>query len=226
MISITAEGKNISVFPASEPDRPVIYFNTFDDEGQKLFQFLQENKCPEFTLVAVSNLTWNHDMTPWEIPPISKNAVPCTGGANDYLRFMIEEIIPAAEKKAAGKPIWRGIAGYSLGGLFALYSLYQTDLFSRMACMSGSLWFPGIKEYIFSHKIIRKPDMMYFSLGDKESKTRNKFLKCVRRNTEEIQSYYKNKGINSVFHLNSGNHYKDALKRTASGILSLLNEPY
>lgn len=56
-----------------------------------------------------------------------------------------------AEKVIGGVPRWRGIAGYSLTGLFALYyAIYQTDLFSRVGSISGTLWFPGMKEYIFS----------------------------------------------------------------------------
>ena len=73
---------------------------------------------------------------------------PCTGGADDYLRLLIEEIIPTAEKEIDGVPRWRGIAGYSLAGLFSLYAIYRTDLFSLVGSMSGSLWFPGMKEYI------------------------------------------------------------------------------
>ena len=36
------------------------------------------------------------------------------------------------------------------------------------AVVSGSLWFPGMKEYIFSHEPKHRPDCIYFSLGDKE----------------------------------------------------------
>ena len=114
-------------------------------------------------------------MVPWNGPSAFKNAEPCTGGADDYLRLLIDEIIPTAEKEINGVPSWRGIAGYSLAGLFALYAICQTDLFSHVDSISGSLWFPGMKEYIFSHEPKRCPDCMYFSLGDKESKLETRF---------------------------------------------------
>ena len=82
-----------------------------------------------------------------------------------------------------------GIAGYSLAGLFALYAIYRTDVFSRVGCMSGPLWFPGFKEYIFSHEPKKPPDCIYFSLGDKEAKTRNPVLKTVQENTETIRAF-------------------------------------
>ena len=215
--------KTIDIFSESKPNTPIIYLNTFSGEGQKVYEAAQAAGCPPFTLVAISDLDWNHDMVPWDSPPAFKNADPCTGGADDYLRLLTEEIIPAAEKKITGVPCWRGIAGYSLAGLFALYSIYQTDLFSRVGSMSGSLWFPGMKEYIFSHELKRRPDCMYFSLGDKESKTRNTVLQSVQKNTEEIHAFYQARGIDTVFHLNSGNHYEHAAERTAAGIAWLLS---
>ena len=213
----------VSIFPCLEATVPIVYLNTGSDEGRKVYEAAQAAGCPPFTLVAISDLDWNHDMAPWDSPPAFKNAEPCTGGADDYLRLLTEEIIPMAEREYPGKLIWRGIAGYSLAGLFALYAIYQTDLFSRVGSMSGSLWFPGMKEYIFSHEPKRRPDCIYFSLGDKESKTRNPVLRSVRLNTEETQAFYQGKGIDTVFQLNPGNHYNHAIERTAAGLCWLLS---
>ena len=184
MPTFTIDGKRISVFPGGKVGGPAIYLHTFSDEGQKVFAATQASDCPPFTLVAISDLDWNHDMVPWNSPPAFKNAEPCTGGADDYLRLLTEEI---------------------------------------MGSMSGSLWFPRMKDYIFSYEPKRWPDCMYFSLGDKESKTRNPVLRNVRQNTEEIQAFYQDKGIDTVFQLNSGNHYDHATERTAAGLCWLLS---
>lgn len=223
MQTFTIDNKAVSIFSSTEPEVPIIYLNTFSGEGQKVYEAMQTADCPPFTLVTISDLDWNHDMVPWDSPPAFKNAEPCTGGADDYLRLLTKEIIPTAEKEIGGVPCWRGIAGYSLAGLFALYSIYQTDLFSRVGSMSGSLWFPGMKEYIFSHEPKHWPNCMYFSLGDKESKTRNPVLRNVRQNTEEIHAFYQSKGIDTVFQLNPGNHYNQAVERTAAGLCWLLS---
>lgn len=214
--------KTISVFPSAEPEAPVIYLNTFAGEGQKVFEAAQSAGCPAFTLAAVSGLNWDHDMAPWDSPPIFKSAQPCTGGADAYLRLLTEEIIPATETVLPTAPRWRGIAGYSLAGLFSVYAIYRTDVFSRVGSISGSLWFPGIKEYIFSHKPNCRPDRMYFSLGEREHKTRNPALQSVRQNTEAIQAFYREKGIDTVFRLHPGNHHSHASERTAAGIAWLL----
>ena len=223
MRTFTTDNKTISIFPCSESESPVIYLNTFHDESRKVYETAQATGCPPFTLVAISNLDWNQDMAPWDSPAAFKKGEPFTGGAGDYLRLLVEEIIPRAEKELVGPPAWRGIAGYSLAGLFALYTIYQTDVFSRVGCMSGSLWFPGFKEYIFFHEPKRRPDCIYFSLGDKEAKTRNPVLKTVQENTEEIQTFYQNKGIDTVFQLNPGNHFVQGVERTTAGIEWLLS---
>ena len=223
MQPFTIGSKTVSIFPSIEPEAPITYLNTFHDESQKVYETAQATGCPPFTLVAISNLDWNQDMAPWDSPAAFKKGEPFTGGAGDYLRLLVEEIIPRAEKELPGPPAWRGIAGYSLAGLFALYAGYQTDVFSRVGCISGSLWFPGFKEYVFSHEPKRRPDCIYFSLGDKEAKTRNPVLKTVQENTEEIQAFYQSKGIDTVFQLNPGNHFVQGIERTVAGIQWLLN---
>lgn len=202
---------------------PAIYLNTFSGEGQKVYETAQAIGCPPFTLVAISGLDWNRNMAPWGSPATFKGGEAFTGGADSYLRLLVDEIIPRAEKDLTGPPAWRGIAGYSLGGLFALYAIYQSDVFSRVGYMSGSLWFPGFKEYIFFHESKRRPDCIYFSLGYKEAKTRNPALKTVQKNTEEILAFYQSKGLDTVFQRNPGNHFVQGIERTVAGIQWLLS---
>ncbi|MDR3766390.1 MAG: alpha/beta hydrolase-fold protein [Butyricicoccus sp.] len=222
MRTFTAGGKSIVVFSRPEPEAPVIYLHTVAGEGEKVLQAAQHAGCPPFHLVAIGGLDWDHDMAPWDSPPILKNASPCTGGADAYLTLLTSEILPQAEQGMEA-PRWRGIAGYSLAGLFAVYALYQTDVFSRAASMSGSFWFPGFQAYIHSHAVKRRPDCLYFSLGNKEHKTRNPVLRTVRQNTEELYAFYRDKGLDTVFQIEEGNHYTHAVERTAAGIAWLLN---
>ena len=122
MCTFSTKGKTISIFPSLEATAPIIYLNTVSGEGQKVFKEAQAVGCPPFTLIAVSGLDWNHDMAPWDSPAAFKKGEPFTSGADDYLRLLVEEIISRAEKELPVPPAWRGIAGYSLAGLFALYA--------------------------------------------------------------------------------------------------------
>ena len=157
-------------------------------------------------------------MAPWDCPAVFKNAGAFTGGADESLRLLAGEILPGAERELAGAPRWRGVAGYSLAGLFALYALYKTDVFSRAASVSGSLWFPGFREYVFTHEPKRRPDRAYFSVGDRESKTKNPVLQTVQENTEAICRLYRDRGICTTFRLNPGGHHEHPAQRTAAGI--------
>lgn len=217
------EGKKIKIYLISaafaddKQSIPAIYLNSYSDAGEKIAKMLQRRISSPFTLIVISGLKWDSDMCPWECPPTSKNDTPCFGGADDYLAVLEEKIIPRVED-IAGAPSWRGIAGYSLGGLFALYAQYRTDIFSRAASMSGSLWYPGWLEYAEGHETVQKPECVYLSLGDKESATRNKYLKSVQERTEAYFSLLKSRRIDAQFTLNPGNHFADANGRTAAGI--------
>lgn len=220
---LTVGNKKIDIYPSKSPDCPIIYLNTVSAESEAIWRTLEKMNCPKFSLIAISGLEWHHDMAPWDIPSISKNNTPCTGGADDYLRLLLEEIIPQAEKIILGNPSWRGLAGYSLAGLFAVYAMYKTDIFLRVASISGSLWFPDFKEYAMSHELKKKPEHLYFSLGNKECKIRNMYLKTVQSNTEELVAFYQNQQINTKFQLNSGNHFTEPINRSAKGIQWLLS---
>lgn len=221
---IIMDGKQIDIYPSSVPNSPVVYLNTFSNEGDGIYKRLCEMGCEQFSLVAVSSLKWDNDMSPWDIPPIVKGDTPCTGGADEYLRFLTDKILPKAEEYIEGGISWRAIAGYSLAGLFAVYSIYRTNVFARAASMSGSLWFPDFKEYVFTHKMMINPDCIYFSLGDTECKTQNIYLKTVKDNTEAIYTFYKSKGVDAAFQLNQGNHFKNIAERTAAGIKWILEK--
>lgn len=63
------------------------------------------------------------------------------------------------------------LIGYSLAGLFALWTAYETDIFSAIASCSGSLWFEQWDEYVLHHQIKHESNI-YLSLGGKEEKQR------------------------------------------------------
>ena len=161
-------------------------------------------------------------MSPWYMPSIYSKEKSFSGGADEYLKLLIDKILPRAKELMDGEPKFTGIAGYSLAGLFAVYAMYKTDVFDRVACMSDSLWFHDFIEYCKRNEYKRLPDKIYFSLGDKEANTRNPVLKTVEYNTRELSEYFKNLGSEVIFELNKGNHFTDTVLRSAKGIKAIL----
>lgn len=220
----TVEGKRATLYAAGNAGKPLIVLNNYSGDGSSVLKGMEEVGTPECNLLVVGELKWDHDMTPWYCPPLSPQDTPCTGGADEYLHLLLSEILPKAKELIHGEPPFIGIAGYSLAGLFAVYAMYQCDTFDGVASMSGSLWFPKIKEFIMKHDIRKRPNRMYFSLGDREAHTRNNYLKTVQENTEAIVQHYKDIGLDVTWELNPGNHFKDAAIRSAKGIKALLAE--
>ena len=177
----------------------------------------------DFTLAAFKVDDWNADLSPWEAPPVFGNEA-FAGGAEATLRYVIEELITelTGAKSAAERKIY--IGGYSLAGFFALWAVYQTDLFSGAAAASPSVWFPGWIEYAGSHAV--KAEKVYLSLGDKEEKTRNPVMRTVgdniRKQYELLQADGSCKGC--TLEMNQGNHFKEPDIRTAKGFAWLLSE--
>lgn len=223
MFWFETEGKRVSVYPAEQPDSPLVLLNTFAEETDKIREELACPACPDHTLVAVTGLQWNRDLCPWNCPPVSRKTEPCTGGADDYLKLLTGEILERAEKEAGLHPCWRAVAGYSLAGLFAIYSLTRTDLFQRAASISGSLWYPRFRAYLREKGFKASPEALYFSLGEQEHKTRSPLMKTVQKETEVIEQYCRNQGAATILEMNAGGHYRDSQKRTATGIRWLLN---
>lgn len=221
-IDFEAAGKKLTLYLSDKAGSPLIIFNNYSDDGGCVVKAMKEISCADCSLLSIGNLDWNHDMTPWYAESFIPGERSYTGGADEYLNVLLNEIIPKTEEKLSGKPEFTGLAGYSLAGLFSIYSMYKSERFERVASMSGSLWFPEFTEYVLGHRPVCEPSKIYLSLGNKEAKTRNPVLKPVQENTEKIFEYYQKLGLNISYEVNEGNHFKDAAMRTAKGIAAIL----
>ena len=214
--------KEITLYKSTDINAPLIVFNTFEGDGEGVYQALQNMGCTSLNSLVIGNIDWNHDMSPWYMPSIYSKEKSFSGGADEYLKLLIDKILPRAKELMDGEPKFTGIAGYSLAGLFAVYAMYKTDVFDGVACMSGSLWFHDFIEYCKRNEYKRLPDKIYFSLGDKEANTRNPVLKTVQDKTIELSEYFKSLGTEVIFELNPGNHFTYTIPRSAKGIKAIL----
>lgn len=74
-----ASGKTVTLYPALQADRPLIVLNTYTGDGESVMRELRKAGAENINLLVVGNLDWNHDMTPWDCPPLSKKDTPATG---------------------------------------------------------------------------------------------------------------------------------------------------
>lgn len=108
------------------------------------------------------------------------------------------------------------LAGYSLAGFFALWASYQTDLFSDIAAVSPSVWYPGWIDYAKKHQT--RAERIYLSLGDREEKTRNAMMSQVGDAIRGQYQLLQRDNIPSTLEWNPGNHFRDNGLRMAKGI--------
>ena len=219
---MTIANREVKIYPATRTGSPLVVFNAFEDEGAAVHTELEKLTTADFTLATVNITEWNSDLPPWEIPPVYKNDEPFMGGADAYLETLTGEIIPAIIGELGSEPAYIALAGYSLAGLFAVYAMYRTDRFARIASASGSMWYPGFMDFVKSHKPEALPKKLYLSLGDKEARTRNQVMATVEQNTGTLYDYYKSLGVEAVFEMNSGNHFQNVAQRMAKGIVWLV----
>lgn len=217
-----AHEKQITVYSDHGENAPVIYLPVVMGNGAQAWQACQELNCPPFTLVAIGGLDWNRELSPWECDGTVRDAEPFSGQAAGFLDELLNQAIPKVESSLPQPPAWRGIAGYSLAGLFALWSLWQTDAFSRAASASGSLWFPGFIDYAHENPMLTAPSAVYLSLGKKETKTPNRMMRHVLEDTQAMEALFADQDIPTTLELNPGNHFAQTDLRMARGIRWIL----
>lgn len=214
--------RRVCVYHLAQGSVPLVYSIDYHENGQLLLDACQQMDCNGFNLVTISGLHWNQELSPWPIETVVSRDDRFTGGAPELLPLLTGEVVPQVERLLDAPPTWRCLAGYSLGGLFAVWTAFQTDLFTRILSASGSMWFPGWLEYAHEHQLAAPLQGIYLSVGDKESTSRNAVLQTVGERTQALAQLMADRGIPTTFQLNPGNHFKNPPLRVVKGIKWLL----
>ena len=169
-----------------------------------------------FSLVAFMIKDWNQELTPWAAPAVF-GKVPFGSGAEKTLEFITSRLLPEVQENIPHLIL----GGYSLAGLFALWSGYQTDKFDGIAAASPSVWYPKWIDYASENKPF--PKSFYLSLGDKEEKAKNPVIAQVGNAIRKQHELLTGQELNSILEWNAGNHFVDSDKRMAKGFAWLIN---
>ena len=197
---------------------PLLILHCFSEEEEAVVKLLKEQEYFSFPLLCINNLNWQKDMCPWDSPALIKNERDFIGGADEYLFLLEKEIIPRAVEILGEEPTYYALAGYSLAGLFALYAGYRSSLFSRIASVSGSLWYPDFVYFAKEKKMLSKAERLYLSLGIEEARTMHAVLSTIERKTRELVEHYQSSGYCVNFEQNPGNHFCEVEQRIEKGI--------
>lgn len=204
---------------------PVVYLmgETDTDSVAELLIPHFDSDCEPVILAGIEGKDWNTTFPPWAAQKPGKNLGPFSGGGLQYLSLLEKIIKPGIDASYRTLPSsgHTALAGYSLAGLLALYALYNSRTFTRIASMSGSLWFPGWIEYIHERTPAVPSPRIYMSLGDSESHSRNSVMAeaeaCTLKTYEELSPFH------PFFEMNTGGHFDNVPQRIAKGILYLMH---
>ncbi|MDD2955830.1 MAG: alpha/beta hydrolase-fold protein [Oscillospiraceae bacterium] len=205
----------VDVFLPEGAARQIVYLHAEREEAKAVWQSLTG---PRPILAAISRIDWNRDLSPWPAEKAFRGGEDFAGEAGAHLARLTGQIIPHVERELPAQPVFRGLAGYSLAGLFAVWALYQTDVFDGAASMSGSLWFDGFSQYARERSICRVPRRLYLSLGDREKNTKSQRMAAVERCTLEVARSLEEKGAAPFFENRPGGHFQDVTERIVRGV--------
>lgn len=113
-----------------------------------------------------------------------------TGGAENFLNFLNEQLIPYIDSKYRTIPDDRIVNGYSIGGLFALYTLFsKPETFNRYIIGSPSLTWDNYSIYNYEEnspdKIGEMKLSVFISVGSEESD--EKYFNPIDKMVTQIQ---------------------------------------
>ena len=201
---ITDTAKYLLVQPVDEHDIEVL-----DNEVEEI----EKNTDKQFSLISFKIEDWNNELSPWEAPPaFGKKSFG--SGAIDTLEFIESNLIPKVkERYNFSDDVKVILGGYSLAGLFSLWSAYKSKTFSGIAAASPSVWFNGWEEFMDNNTPLS--NTIYLSLGDTEEKTKNKVMSAVGDNIRKQSELLKNNNINTILEWNKGGHFSNSDLRVA-----------
>ena len=214
--TLIAGGRACTVYRVALPKAILIQPTGAQEQGALDAETaLLAQRCGEHFLLAAFPVTdWNRELSPWDAPPVFGRE-GFGHGAADTLSFIEQELLPAIwEQYKLPETLPVILGGYSLAGLFSIWSAFQTDRFSAIAAASPSVWFPGWNDYAQREAI--RARHVYFSLGDREEKTKNPVMAQVGVCIRALERLLREKGVDCVLEWSEGGHFRDAEKRTAS----------
>ena len=227
-LNFKIEEKECILYTNENKKTEYILIQPVDEHDMQLLdnevKYISENTDKSFSLAAFKIEDWNSELTSWEMP-LLRGKGNFGDGAGKTLEFIKGKLIPNLVKlvNIQEKNVKYILGGYSLAGLFSLWSGYQTDIFDGIAGVSPSVWYKDWLDFVKNNKILVKN--VYLSLGDLEEKTKHQTLSKIGDNIREYIEILKNSEDveNCILDWNEGNHFGDSDIRMGKGFVWLLH---
>lgn len=208
---------------------PTAWICAGDSFGNAMIEILPqleksfEKDCEPFYIASIMHTEWESDYTPWPAQAPWKSNELFTGKAGDFFAFLTQKAIPLAESNfSIGTD--HAVLGYSLGGLAALWGSAQDKHFGRCGSISGSLWYDGFMDWLKNHAEEFRNKKVYFSLGRREEKVRNRQLRQIGDCTRNAVRLLKPFAGQITLQWNNGGHFNEPQQRILRALLWLFRK--
>lgn len=218
-------GSDFILHPAeAAPETAPIFLLAGEEECGNVAAAVKALTDRPFSLAAVPAEDWDRELSPWPAPAVFKGSEDFGGGGDATLERLEKVVLPGVREAlgAPAAPVY--LAGYSLAGLLAAYALFRLPWLTGALSCSGSLWFPGFREFAEGRPLAARPERVYLSLGDKEKRSRNPVLRRVEEDTLAFRDLLEARGVRCTFTLDPGNHFQEPDQRVARGIAWCLRQ--
>ena len=121
--------------------------------------------------------------TPWSHPAYKPGAPDFGGAADAFLADAVLPVATALQEKHPEGPI--GLLGYSLAGLFGLFAMLNTDVFSTYLLASPSTWYPGIVNRVARTSLACDPRVVV-ACGANEGLDHPEPIAGIRQDTDRL----------------------------------------
>lgn len=212
-----AGGQTVTIYEYGDREAADVLIQMVDGHDLPLLDVeveeIRKSSCVPFHLLAVLVDDWNRDLSPWKAPPVFGSAA-FGGEASSTLDYVLGICSDRTKSYYIG--------GYSLAGLFTLWSVTKSGVFKGAAAVSPSVWFPGFTDYMKKNAV--KAGAVYLSLGEREAETRNRTMASVADAIIECRDTIVEEGIRCFFEWNEGGHFNSPEKRTAKAFAWILKQ--
>ncbi len=116
------------------------------------------------------------EYTPWPELAIRPGAPDFGGQLEQYHRELTSRILPTLIEEYTLDPKSLAYGGYSLGGLAAVMSLWETEAFASVFSLCGSFWYPGVADFVEEHSPLNDSARVYLQNGTREGEGHNNRL--------------------------------------------------
>ncbi|MCS2954096.1 alpha/beta hydrolase-fold protein [Bacteroides thetaiotaomicron] len=166
------------------------------------------------SIVVVTGLDWDNDLTPWPAPGVPEGDHDFKGLAQELFNKLVQEVIPALETSMNLRTdVERSLVGISLSGLFALWQWGRSDVFHNIATLSGSYWYEGFVEWVSQQSFSGKTGKCYMLLGEDEPRQKNAVFARVGDCTDAIATHLQRQRVESTYEIVPGNHFQYPIER-------------